>query len=83
MPKVVNLMEYRNRDSIAVLRYLTRLALRGELAGLALCYRHRRGNDEYAFTGVFMVDAASALKAANRISWKMNQALDAQEGGPP
>jgi hypothetical protein len=35
--------------------------------------------EQHAFTGVFAQDSPRALKAANRISWKMNQALDALE----
>lgn len=82
MQKVVSLNEWRQREHLAMLGYLTRLAKKGELEGLAIVFR-RDGRDEYAFTGIFNSDSAAALKAANRISWKMNQALDAREADAP
>jgi hypothetical protein len=84
MAKIVSFMEFRYRETIAVLRSVLRRALRGEVEGLALCILTDEG-DQFAFTGKFKQDSASALKAANRISWKMNQALDDLESafGPP
>lgn len=78
MHKVVSMIEYRYRETIAILRYLLRMAMRGELEGMALCFR-RAGKIEYAFTGRFKDDHNEGLKAASRIEWKMNQALDATE----
>lgn len=78
MKKVVSLIEFRYRETIAVLRYLLRLALRGELTGVALCFR-ANGREEYAFTGDYKADKSAVLHAATRIGWKTNQAIDAME----
>ena len=78
VPTVISFTEYKFRDTIAVLRHLVRLATRGELTGVALCYGHQ-SEDEFAFTGEFKTHSAAALKAANRITWKMNHATDVLE----
>lgn len=75
---VVSLLEFRFRETIAILRYVLKLSLQGEVSGLALCFR-RDGRDEYAFTGDFKTDSSEAVKATTRIAWKMNQAMDATE----
>lgn len=73
--RVVSLTEWRHRETIAVLRSTLRRALRGEVGGLAMCAIINE-REEHAFTGQFKHDSPLALKAANRISWKMNQAID-------
>lgn len=73
--KVASLIEFRYRETIAVLRCLLRMAMRGELSGLALCFR-ANGKEEYAFTGEFKTDRAMGLRVAGRMAWKTNQALD-------
>lgn len=80
MRVVVDFVEYRFRETIAVLRSVLRRTLRGEVFGLALCVGTKEG-EKYYFTGIFRQNSAQALKAANRMSWKMNQAMDEQESG--
>lgn len=54
-------------ETVAVLRTLLKLAMRGELRGIALCYRRRTGDDEVILAGLFRAHPASSLVAAKRI----------------
>ena len=75
---VVRISEYRARETLTVLRYVLGLALRGEISGLALCFR-RNGHDEYAFTGEFQRNTAARHEATGRMFWKVNRGIDELE----
>jgi hypothetical protein len=75
---VVSLVEYKCRETVALLRYLLRLALTGQLTGLALCFRVK-GHDEFAFTGDFKKDEKARHTATGRMFWKVNRGMDFAE----
>lgn len=72
---VVSLVEYKCRETIALLRYLLRLAVTGRITGLALCFRVN-GHDEFAFTGDFKTSSEARHKATGRMFWKVNRGMD-------
>jgi hypothetical protein len=77
--KVVSLVEYKCRETLALLRYLLRLAVTGQLLGLALCFRVKGREDEFAFTGDFKNNAQARHTAAGRMYWRVNQVMDFHE----
>jgi hypothetical protein len=68
--------------TIEVLRALSSLALRGDLAGLALCYRTRRGEEDAIYTGLYKDRPAEAVRAAFKISMRLTEADDTLRGPP-
>jgi hypothetical protein len=78
MVAVVSLAEYRNRDTLAVLRSLIDRAARGELFGLVVCAL-RPGHEDIYFTGMYGADPARAVNAAARISTRLTLQQDAAE----
>jgi hypothetical protein len=78
MVVVVNLAEFRNRDTLAVLRALIERAIRGELFGLAVCAL-RPGHEDIYFTGMYLADPAKAVNAAARIKTRLTLQQDAAE----
>lgn len=79
MAKVVSIGDYKNRDSVAILRELYIRASRGEIDGLAYNVSFKDGRQKGGFTGRFKADPAEALKVANRISQYLNQVQDLQD----
>lgn len=71
---VLQLVKYSARDTIEALRVLLAMALRGELRGLALCYRKADGTEESVFTGAYKANPASAINASLRLSVSLMQA---------
>lgn len=63
-------------ETVAVLRVLLRRALRGELRGLALCYRKTTGGDEVILAGVHRAHPENAFIAAVRIKVEAAHQLD-------
>ncbi len=66
MAPVVQLVEYSNRDTVAMLRALEARAVRGEVIGLALCFRALGGAEQCVFTGPYR-HPAEAVNAAVRM----------------
>lgn len=73
---VVVLADYKNTETISVLRCLLNKAVSGELAGMAMCFKLKDGSEEACFTGLFKEDPAKAVNAAMRLSWKLTQLQD-------
>lgn len=63
-------------ETVSVLRVLLKLALRGELRGLALCYRERRGGDHVILAGMYRAHPESSFAAAVRIKVAAAHQLD-------
>jgi hypothetical protein len=70
MATVIRMVEYSNRETLAILSALTARAMRGEVIGLALCFRSKLGIDQCVFTGPYN-NPATAVNAAARMSWEM------------
>lgn len=79
---VLELVKYTCRDTLAVLKVLTKMAINGELRGLALCYRTQDGEESTIFTGLYKAQPANAVSAAMRLSWPMTRAHDNFMGPP-
>lgn len=70
------------RETASVLRVLAGMAERGEILGVAMCYRERGGSDQAVFTGRYMAHPGEAVNAAMRLSWDLTKAQDALIGPP-
>lgn len=79
---VIKLLTYRCQDTIAVLRVLLAKAIKGELRGLALCYRTENGEEDTVFTGIYKAHPDTALGAGMRMSMAMTREHDARMGPP-
>ena len=73
---VIYLVKYINKETISVLKVLLTMAVKGELRGLALCYRTAEGAEKTVFTGHYKDNPANALNGAMRLSMAMNQFQD-------
>ena len=73
MGTVLRLAEYSNRETLTILRALTARALRGEVIGVALCFRSRPGVEHCVFTGPYKAHPSQAVNAAARMSLEMTQ----------
>lgn len=65
---VLKIVEYLSKDTIATLRVLLSMALKGQLRGLAIYYRTEDGSEETVFTGIYKAHAADAATAGMRLS---------------
>lgn len=70
---VLKIVEYLSKDTIATLRVLLSMALKGELRGLAICYRTDKGVEETVFTGIYKAHPADAATAGMRLSMSLMQ----------
>lgn len=81
---ITKLVEYRNRDTIAALTELLRLAREGRIRGLVFTAWSGRRAHAIGITGDYWHDPAQALAAANRMAYLLNQHItDAETGQPP
>lgn len=78
---VIALAEYRNRETISVLKCLLDEARKGHITGLAACFRTNEGEERSAFTDAYR-SPASAAAAAMRLSWRLTQIEDAGTDPP-
>jgi hypothetical protein len=77
--KVVPIHRRACKETLEALAYLTVLAERGELQGLAVCAKTLNGAELLAFTGKYKADPSKGLAAAMRMSIRLNALLDARE----
>jgi hypothetical protein len=79
---VIELVKYRCRDTLTALRVLLSMAMKGEIRGLALCYRTEDGAEHTVFTGAYEVNQGNAVNAAMRLSVALTMAQDSVSGPP-
>lgn len=72
-----------SEETVAVLQHLLDRAKRGEIIGLALCARTIRHREEISFTGMYRQHPDRAVNASMRMSWRMTQMQDDNEGTRP
>jgi hypothetical protein len=72
--KVLRLLEYRCRDTVAILRVLLAMAIEGRLRGLIVCYRTADGEERTVFTGAYKAHPQRALGAILSSSVEMARA---------
>lgn len=80
MATVLRLVEFSNRETIRILRALLARAVKGDVIGVAVCFKSRPGVEHCVFTGPYKANPAEAVNAAARMSLEMTQLqLDAAE----
>lgn len=70
MATVVRLAQYSNRETVEILQALTARALKGEVVGVAACFKSSGGGEQCVFTGAYNKPSA-AVNAAARMNWEM------------
>jgi hypothetical protein len=78
---VVQLGNYRAKETITVLRELLVRASKGEIVALGFNVEFRDGTQKTGFTGKYQADPAQALRVANKMSQRLNEIQDAREAG--
>jgi hypothetical protein len=76
MVSVVQISARGDRDTVALLRVLLADALSGDVAGVAVCFKTRRGEERSGFSGVYKRYPAEAVNAAMRLSWRLTREQD-------
>ena len=79
MSVVVQLGDYRKKETMTVLRELLVLASKGKIAGFGFNVEMKDGTQKMGFTGKYQTDAAEALRVANRMSQRLNEIRDLRE----
>lgn len=79
---VLQLVQRSTAETVQALEYLAEQARRGNIIGVAICYRSANGCEEAAFTGPYKAHPEKAVNAAMRLSWKLTQMQD-ELAGPP
>lgn len=80
--KLVNLVEYKNRELVAVLKGLTQLAESGQATGLAFVVKLGRGVHRPGLAGDYRRSPEEALAAAVRLKEQLLQEpQDEEESG--
>lgn len=65
---VLRLVEFSNRETVAICSAIHARSVRGEVRGVALYFRDDRGEDHCVFTGPFEANLAEAASAASRMA---------------
>jgi hypothetical protein len=65
-----------SKETIALLRYLLRMALRGELSGIVVCYCILGKGDKTALSGIYHFQPKLALAAADLITFTAARQLE-------
>jgi len=76
LAEVLSLVKHTAQDTIAVLRALLVLALKGKLRGLAICYRDTEGNENVALTGIYKAHSVYAIGAGVRLKTDCARTVD-------
>ena len=76
---VTKLSEYKNRDTLATLQQLTRMAMSGEIEGLLFCVRLGARSLAMGSSGSFHADPDAAAQATARMHHRINLRIDQQE----
>ncbi len=82
MSLVVVAGQFKNEETVQVLRGVLARAVRGEISGVVVAYKLVDGTEETAITGRYRAKPAMAVNAGMRISWRMTQLQDQLTGAP-
>lgn len=69
--KVVNLGEWRDKDTAKIIAYLMKRLEAGDLGGLVVQSIDKKGNERVHTTGVYSTDRKKAVAAALALSIRM------------
>lgn len=75
---LLSLVKYFDRGTVATLKVLLSMALKGELRGVLVFYRTPAGNEEVVATGIYEAHPEYTSSAAMRL-----MAQSQQRAGPP
>ena len=78
MSVVLRLVPRPIRETISILTALLERARKGEVVGIALSFRDKRGHEHLVFTGPYN-DPGVAAAAAMRMSMRMNEIHDSAQ----
>lgn len=76
MAKVTTIAEWRNRETVAVIRELLAKAEAGEVLGLAFAVNNGEMSHGIGLTGVYREDPIQTLAIAARITHVVNCLID-------
>lgn len=79
MSVVVQLGDYRGKETLTVLRELLVKASKGEVAAFGFNVEFNDGTQKTGFTGKYKVDPVEALRVANRMSQRLNAIQDLRD----
>lgn len=82
MGLVLRMVQHSAKETVEALGALLARASRGEIRGIALCFRLASGREKTVFTGCYKSTSAAA-SAAMRISWQMTLADESAFMPPP
>lgn len=71
---VVRLVQYKCRETVAILKVLLTLALEGRLRGLIVCFRTDSGEEKTVFTGAYKAHPDKAVGLILSTSMKLMRA---------
>jgi hypothetical protein len=58
---VVRLVQYKCRETVAILKVMLTMALDGRLRGAIVCYRADSGEEKVVFTGIYKAQPGKAM----------------------
>lgn len=81
--KVVFIRRWVSRDTVALLLGLLEMAERGDINGLAVCFRKSDGAEYAEMTGHYDRCPKDGVNAAMKLSWHLTKAQDRDAPGAP
>lgn len=79
MAVVVQIGDFRGKETVAVLRELLVKASRGEVIAFGFNVEFKNGTQKTGFTGRYRTDPAEALRVAGRMSQQLNAIQDLRD----
>jgi hypothetical protein len=73
---VVDMREFRSRETVAVLAHLLDRARKGEVDGVSVCTRFGGGREEIAFTGCYRRTPALSIASIIRVFQRLARLLE-------
>jgi hypothetical protein len=68
---VVAISKYKTRETQELLQALAQKAARGEITGIALCFRNEDGSEEFVSSDFYAASTDVAAAATLRLSMKL------------
>jgi len=77
MAAVLSLVEFSNRETVAVMSAMHARSARGEVSGVAMFFRASDGSEHLVLTGRYKANHAEAVNAAARMMWRLSEKQEA------
>lgn len=81
---VIRITEYKNRETVSLLREALEKAIKGEVLGVCLAMKYDQTNHGIALTGEYFDDPTDVLAIASRLDFEVNMLVrerKEEEGG--